>query len=109
MVKNVLMVDDNFDDLEKMKDCLPEDKFAVKTSTNDAQALDLLKEGTYDLILIDIQMPTLVAVKKFGYDKKSKRKAERTARWLRKKKYRVRVTKKRKCIIRGNPNFLFFL
>ena len=63
MVKNILMVDDEFDDLETMKNILSGEGYAVKTATNGAQALDLLTGNGFDLVLLDIRMPTLS-----GYD-----------------------------------------
>jgi len=63
MVKKVLVVDDEFDDLSTMKSVLAGEGFSVFTATNGAQAMDQLKTDGFDLILIDIRMPTLS-----GYD-----------------------------------------
>jgi CheY-like chemotaxis protein len=62
MVKNILIVDDNFEDLNLMKSVLTHEGYDVSGATNGAKAMDLLDQK-FDLILIDIQMPTLS-----GYD-----------------------------------------
>ena len=59
----ILIVDDDFDDLESMKEILEEKKHKVKIATNGAQAMDLLQTDKFDLFLIDVKMPTLS-----GYD-----------------------------------------
>lgn len=63
MVKKILVIDDEFDDLSATKAILEKEKFDVETSTNGAQALDLLRKSKFDLVLLDIKMPTLS-----GYD-----------------------------------------
>ena len=63
MPKTILVVDDLFDDLESMKKVLEKGGYGVSTATNGARALDALNEQKFDLILIDIQMPTVS-----GYD-----------------------------------------
>ena len=63
MAKKILVVDDNFDDLQTMKTLLEKAGYKATPATNGAAALDLLKSNGFDLILIDIQMPTLS-----GYD-----------------------------------------
>jgi len=59
----VLVVDDDFDDLKTIKEALEKEKHTVTAVTNGAQALDSLKCGSFELILLDIKMPTLS-----GYD-----------------------------------------
>lgn len=63
MKKKVLIVDDNLDDLETMKNILESDMFEVKVANNGAKALDFLDVEKFNVILTDIQMPTLS-----GYD-----------------------------------------
>ena len=63
MAKNVLVIDDDFDDLETMKEILEIDGFEVKATTKGSDALNLLEANNFDLILIDIRMPALT-----GYD-----------------------------------------
>ena len=59
----VLIVDDNAEDLEKMKSLVESAGHEVVTASDGASALDALNEGGFDGILIDIKMPTLS-----GYD-----------------------------------------
>lgn len=63
MAKEILVVDDDFDDLELTKGILEGSGYAVNTVPNGAEALDILGDKVFDLILLDIQMPTLS-----GYD-----------------------------------------
>jgi CheY-like chemotaxis protein len=61
--KKVLIVDDDKNDLETMKMVLEKDGCEVLGVKNGADALDELEDDGYDLIIIDIKMPTLS-----GYD-----------------------------------------
>jgi len=63
MVKKVLIVDDNKEDLETMKSVLEKWDCEVTIATDGAKALDALKSNGFNLILMDIKMPTLS-----GYD-----------------------------------------
>ncbi len=63
MSKEILIVDDSFDDLELMKKLLEKDGYVVKTATNGAMALDVLTTEKPSIILLDIKMPTVS-----GYD-----------------------------------------
>jgi CheY-like chemotaxis protein len=63
MEKKVLIIDDSKDDLAAMSAILEKENFSVVTANNGAEALDLLKGDGIQLILIDVQMPTLS-----GYD-----------------------------------------
>ena len=63
MAKTILIVDDNFDDLSTMKTLVEKAGHKAVPATNGARAIDLLKANGFDLILLDIQMPTLS-----GYD-----------------------------------------
>ena len=63
MGKNILVVDDVKEDSSTIKSVLSKEGYVVKTVSNGARALDVLKVGKFDLILIDIKMPTLS-----GYD-----------------------------------------
>jgi len=63
MSKRVLVIDDDFEDLTAIKNVLEKAKYQVVGATNGAQGLDTLKKDGFDLILIDVQMPTLS-----GYD-----------------------------------------
>ena len=59
MTKNILVIDDDFDDLETMKTILKKEGFEVKATTNSADAMGLLTVNNFDLILINIRMSTL--------------------------------------------------
>ena len=59
MAKNVLAVDDEFDDLLAIKQALEKEGFVVIPATNGAKALEMLKSADFDLVLIDILMPTV--------------------------------------------------
>ncbi len=63
MAKNVLVIDDEPEDLNTIKRVLEKEGYEVKEVTDGAQALESLNENKFDIILIDIQMPTLS-----GYD-----------------------------------------
>lgn len=63
MAKKILIVDDDSQDLEVMKKLLENSDFFVTTAKNGAEALDMLDYDKFDLILIDIILPTLS-----GYD-----------------------------------------
>jgi len=58
-MKKILVVDDEFKDLEQMKKLLEKAGYATETATNGAKALDLLKKHDFDMILIDVRMPVL--------------------------------------------------
>ena len=62
-MSKILAVDDEAEDLNTIKTVLEEKGYEVVLATNGAQALDSLEDHDLDVILIDIQMPTLS-----GYD-----------------------------------------
>lgn len=62
-MKSILIVDDQFEDIVEMKKILEKNKYKISSATNGAQALDLIEGNSFDLILLDIKMPTLS-----GYD-----------------------------------------
>lgn len=63
MAKKILIVDDDLEDLETMRIVLEKEKYDIVTADNGVDALDFLKKGKPDLVLIDIKMPNLS-----GYD-----------------------------------------
>ena len=63
MAKEILIVDDDPDDLESMQEVLEGAGYVIKTAQDGAQALGMITGNGFNLILIDIRMPTLS-----GYD-----------------------------------------
>ena len=63
MANSILVVDDKFEDVSRAKSLLEKSGYSVVPATNGAKAMDLLKGGGVDLLLLDIQLPTLS-----GYD-----------------------------------------
>lgn len=57
-MKKILVVDDDEEDLERIKRFL-ESKYQVETALNGAEAVDLVENEVFDLILLDIKMPML--------------------------------------------------
>jgi len=63
MVKKILVVDDDVEDLETMKTILEKEGYEVVIALKGVEALELITDNGFDLVLIDIKMPTLS-----GYD-----------------------------------------
>ena len=63
MKAKVLIVDDEQSDLHSMQQILEKEGYAVSTANNGAKAIDFLEQDTFNLVLLDIKMPTLT-----GYD-----------------------------------------
>ena len=63
MAKKILIVDDEQEDLSTMTGLLEKEGYKITTASDGAKALDALTGNGFDLILIDIRMPTLS-----GYD-----------------------------------------
>ena len=63
MAKKILIVDDDVDDLNTVRLILEKSGYGAVPATNGAKALDMLKGNGFDLILLDVRMPTLS-----GYD-----------------------------------------
>lgn len=59
MAKKVMVVDDDLYIRELYEDVLKEEGYNVDSATNGEDALNKLKNGGYDLILLDIMMPKL--------------------------------------------------
>ncbi|MBN2304394.1 MAG: response regulator [Anaerolineae bacterium] len=58
-IKMVLLVDDEPDNVEVILDALEFRGIEAKSATNGQQALDMLKDFTPDLILLDLSMPVM--------------------------------------------------
>lgn len=59
MRNSILIVDDSEDTLELFQSTLEEQGFTVTTAKDPIQALELLKEHKFSLMLLDINMPTM--------------------------------------------------
>ena len=59
MQKKVLIVDDEDDVRLFLADFLSERDFKVETASNGFQALEKVKAGTFDLVLLDVLMPEM--------------------------------------------------
>src|SRR6476620_7350695 len=53
----VLMVDDDVNILDTAKDILEEAKFVLHTASTGAAALKLLEEQTFNVVVVDFQLP----------------------------------------------------
>ncbi|MBT3404797.1 response regulator [archaeon] len=62
-MKKILIVDDDQKDSDSMKSILEAKGYEVLVENNGAEAIDAIDESKFDLIFIDIKMPTLS-----GYD-----------------------------------------
>jgi CheY-like chemotaxis protein len=56
--KKVLLVDDESDILETYSEVLMDDGFKVDVALNGNEALALLEQNQYDIVLLDIMMPS---------------------------------------------------
>ena len=62
-MKKILIVDDNFDDLKELETTLVSGGFVVGGVSKADHVCELLDEVHYDLVILDINMPSLS-----GYD-----------------------------------------
>ncbi len=59
-MKKIAIIDDEQDILETLERFLKRsEKFEIETFSNPANAMDLIKKGQFDLILLDIMMPQM--------------------------------------------------
>ena len=65
MVKEILIVDDEIDTLESIREVLEKEGFKVETVTNAKECIKRAKEKKHALILIDIYMPGMDGEKLF--------------------------------------------
>lgn len=59
MRNSILIVDDSEDTLELFQSTLEEQGFTVMTAKDPNQALEMLKQHNFSLMLLDINMPTM--------------------------------------------------
>jgi CheY-like chemotaxis protein len=58
-MKRILVVDDDQSIIDLLKDALPTLGFDADFTTDGSQAIEMLKEQFYDLVLSDIRMPEI--------------------------------------------------
>lgn len=63
MAKRIMVVDDTYEDLEKMQKLLKKKGYEVFAFTNGAAAIDAMEQNGFSLVLLNINLPTLS-----GYD-----------------------------------------
>ena len=59
MAKNILIIDDEFDDLKTMKEILEREGYETMTATNGSKALEIIEVNNLDLILSNINLPNI--------------------------------------------------
>lgn len=59
MGDKILIVDDDSEDLKLIGETLTKEGFETVNATNGAEAIDKLEDHDFDLIILDVQMPTL--------------------------------------------------
>lgn len=65
MKKRVMLVDDNQDFLDSTKDVLEDKGYEVVTADSGEEAIELLKEQDFDVVIMDIKMPGMNGVESF--------------------------------------------
>ena len=65
MAKKILIVDDEADTIESIKEVLENEGFEVECASNGEECIEKTKEKKHDLILIDIYMPGMSGEKLF--------------------------------------------
>ena len=63
MSKRILIVDDEKNIRMTLKHCLVDQNYDIDMAVNGDEALDLLENSTFDLVLLDIKMPGLDGMK----------------------------------------------
>ncbi len=59
MTKKILLVDDDLYIRDVYEEVLTSEGYEIETAINGEEGLTKLKQGGYDLILLDVMMPTL--------------------------------------------------
>ena len=59
MSKKILIVEDDMNILQLEKDYLEANGFEVETTTDGARGLELALNGNYNLIMLDIMLPSV--------------------------------------------------
>lgn len=61
----ILVVDDRLEDRETFKNALESKGYRVATAKDGYDAIDLVKQGNFDIIFIDVKMPGVDGLKTF--------------------------------------------
>lgn len=61
-MKKILIIDDEKNIRMTIKNCLDEEKYSVDVAVNGEEGFSMLKQGTYDLALLDIKMPGISGI-----------------------------------------------
>ncbi len=61
----ILVVDDRLEDRETFKDLLEDKGYKVTTAKDGYQAIELVKQGKFNVIFIDVKMPGINGIKTF--------------------------------------------
>ncbi len=61
----ILVVDDRLEDRETFKDILGNKGYRVTTAKDGYEAIELVKQGDFDIIFIDVKMPGVDGIKTF--------------------------------------------
>ena len=62
MGKSILVVDDNIDSIMILRSILESQGYAVRTAQSGLEALEQLKNGLPDLVLLDVMMPQMSGI-----------------------------------------------
>jgi DNA-binding NtrC family response regulator len=68
----VLVVDDDPGILETMADILDEMNFKVSTASDGYQAIEMMKSGSYDAVMMDVRMPGIDGIETLKRIKETK-------------------------------------
>ena len=61
----VLVVDDRLDDRQTIRDILMTKGYTVATAKDGYEAIELVKQGDFDIVMLDVKMPGIDGVKTF--------------------------------------------
>jgi DNA-binding response OmpR family regulator len=72
MKKNILIIDDDEEICNEMKEILQDEGYLVETANDGINGLDLIKKNNYDIILQDLKLPGINGIDILKYTKKNK-------------------------------------
>ena len=71
-MNHVLIVDDEAEIRDSLEGILREEEYLVTTAATAAEAMDLLRDAAYDVVLLDICCPTAMVSKRWWRSSTSK-------------------------------------